>query len=233
MPFSRTAPPLAAITLISLCLSAKAENPDHLPPTEARDWFEQDDPAPPPQVGAGELVFLRSPPAQRTLYSKNQLRVTASSLADGWVHIRQCYSGLDAVAKTDIVYRYNGMRDLRIDSYRNIRAAAVSGNSVQLSEVGADASLCIQTEAQILYPGIDGQLVLRNGPFQRRYLDGYFPMHVNLEVSFPARSLRLLATEPHQQPGFTVATRAGYLEIDSWFAGSLTIEMVFVPVAEP
>jgi hypothetical protein len=194
---------------------------------QALEWLNDDGDATPPQAGADELMFLPEPPAGRTLHSQNQLTIDADSLADGWVHVVQCYDGLDAVPATEIVYRYRELRDLHIDSQRNIGQATVRGQSVQLSDVRDDATLCVGLQARIFYTQPDGGFLLRSGPFHRRFLDGYFPLHVTLEVRFPAASLKYAGTRPESQPGFSVTRRPGSVAIDSWFAGMLNIEIAF------
>lgn len=203
---------------------------------EAADWF--DEPLQPgvPQVAEGELRFLASAPATRILQSLNRLSVVPQSLEDGWVGLHQCYRGLDPVPDAEIVYAYKNLRGLEIQSHRGIASASVRQASIVLEGVGKDAQLCVVAEVQILRRNADGHYTLRNGPFHRRFLDGYFPMRVTLDVHFPAARLRLLSVSPAAQPGFSVAQDRGRLSIDALFAGSLTIEAVFVaavPVSAP
>lgn len=197
---------------------------------EAQSWFDDDDDSV-PQAGAGELIFLPGPPAGRTLHSRNILTIDEQSLAEGWVRLVQCYHGLDAVPDAEILYRYRELRDLHVDSQRNIGEATVHGQSVQLSDVGHDATLCVRLQARILYAQPDGGFLLRNGPFHRRFLDGYFPLHVTLEVRFPADALVYAGTQPVSQPGFGVTTAPGTVAIDSWFAGTLNVEIAFTTAA--
>jgi len=196
------------------------------------EWLPADDTEAVPQVGAGELLFLAAPPDSRTPLSDSRITVTETSLSDGWVHLEQCYSGLDAVPEAEVVYRYRDMRELRIVTTHNIGQATATQHSVQLKDVSNDAHLCIRALVRILYPLPDGRQVLRNGPFHRRFLDGYFPLHVRLQVEYPARALRYLGISPQAQPGFAVTTGDGLLTLDSWFAGELNIEISFRPVEQ-
>ena len=198
---------------------------------QAEAWLHESDNAV-PQARAGELLFLTAPPAGHTLHSRNTLTLDAESLSDGWVQLEQCYDGLDAVPDAEIVYRYRDLRDLRIASQRNIGRATVDGKSVQLSDVRHDATLCVRLRARILYAGPRGHYLLRNGPFNRRFLDGYFPLHVTLDVSFPPAMLNYAGIDPQAQPGFAVTTGPGAVAIDSWFAGTLNIEITFTTAAE-
>jgi hypothetical protein len=195
--------------------------------TELKDWFDEDTESGVPQAREGELVFLSPPPESRTLYSMNTITITRSSLDDGWVQVRQCYEGLDAVPEAEVVYQYKNMRHLRIQSKTNISQAVIREQRVQLTDVQHDATLCIQAEAQILYPQADGSFLLRNGPFHRRFLDGYFPMHVSMDVRLPSTLLRYIGISPESQPGFKVDLNDERVSIDAWFAGTLNIEMHF------
>jgi hypothetical protein len=203
---------------------------------EAADWFDEPPQPGVPQVAEGELRFLTSAPASRILESLNRLSVSAHSLEDGWVGLHQCYRGLDPVPDAEIVYAYRNMRGLEIQSHKGIARATARQTSIVLEGVGRDAQLCVVAEVQILRRNADGHYRLRNGPFHRRFLDGYFPMRVTLDVLLPAARLRLLSVSPPAQPGFSVAQDPGRLSIDALFAGSLTIEAVFaavVPASAP
>lgn len=194
---------------------------------ELEDWFNRESEPAAPQLREGEFVFLSPPPDNKTLHSINVITVTRSSIDDGWVQLRQCYEGLDAVPAAEVVYRYRKLRHLRIHSKTNIGQAVSRGQTVQLTDVRQDATLCIRAEAQILYPQADGRFLLRNGPFHRSFLDGYFPLHVSVGVQFPSALLQYLDTSPQAQPGFRVDVKGEHVDIDSWFVGKLTIEVLF------
>jgi hypothetical protein len=178
-------------------------------------------------INEGELQFLTSPPEKGALHSRNILTVTEQSLLNGWVSIDQCHEQLDPMQAVEVVYRYKNMRNLHIVETKNISRAWKEGNSIRLEDVSKNAKLCIQLEAKILYDQTDGTYVLRNGPFERRFLDGYFPMHVNLLISYPEGKLKFIKSQPHAAPGFDVALRDGNIVIESWFEGKLTIEIYF------
>ena len=225
----RSRPVLTTLLLVGCLLPncfAIAGNPSP-EDIELEDWFSEETEPGAPQLREGELVFLSPPPEYKTLHSINVITVTRTSLDDGWVQLRQCYEGLDAVPAAEVVYRYRNMRHLRIDSKTNIGQAVSREQTVQLTDVQQGATLCIRAEAQILYPQADGRFLLRNGPFHRRFLDGYFPLHVSVGVQFPSALLHYLDTSPEAQPGFTVDVKGEHVEIDSWFVGMLTIELHF------
>jgi hypothetical protein len=194
-------------------------------------WFDEPEPPAVPQAAPGELLFFTSPPATLVLQSLNRLFIDEHSLGDGWVRMQQCYRSLDPVPDAEIVYAYSSMRGLRIESQAGIGKATAEGAGVQLEDVGKGAELCVAADVQILTHNADGSYTLRNGPFHRRFLDGYFPMRVTLDVQFPPKRLRLLSVSPVAQPGFSVAQERGRISIDSLFAGALTIEVIFAATA--
>ena len=219
-----------AILLLTVCLlpagPARAES---VPSgdTVLEDWFAEDTQPGVTQASEGELVFLSPPPESGTLHSINTITVTRTSLDDGWVQLDQCYEGLDAVPAAEVVYQYRNMRHLRIHSKTHIGRAVTREQTVQLTDVQHGATLCIQAEAQILYPQADGRYLLRSGPFHRRFLDGYFPLHVGIDVQFPSTLLHYLDISPESQPGFKVDVTDEHVYIDTWFAGALSIEVYF------
>ncbi len=234
MRFGLQSPSLLLLWVIALLLSrplcASRELPDGL---MHQDWLEEHEPAPVAQAGKGELEFLAAPPETKVPTSQNWVILSESSLEDGWVQIIQCYDGLDAVPSMEVVYRFRNMRNLVVESVRFIREVTVEGSRVLLKEVQQGARLCIRTHAQILYANPAGDLLLRNGPFHRAFLDGYFPFHVTMHIIFPEQSLRFAGSEPAAQPGFQLTTDRGLVSIDSWFVGTLSTQVYFTREALP
>ncbi|MGD8911541.1 MAG: hypothetical protein PVJ68_02195 [Candidatus Thiodiazotropha sp.] len=58
------------------------------------------------------------------------------------------------------------------------------------SRTEAVAAICLQAETQSLHPTGQGGYQLRNGPYMRRFLDGYYPMLLTLQVDYPAELIR-------------------------------------------
>jgi hypothetical protein len=63
----------------------------------------------------------------------------------------------------------------------------------------------------------------------RSFLDGYYPMHVSLEIVLPPGNWRLFGSRPARQPGFEVQYAAGTVTADAWFSGRLYTEFHFLP----
>ena len=193
----------------------------------AVDWFEDDAEARARAVNEGELVFLEKAPAGRVLRTRNRLVLSPQSLAGGWVRLEQCQENLDPVPAMEIVYLYDAMRRLRIDSLRGMERAWVEDGSIQMAGVREGAAICVSADVRILHPGGDGRYELRSGPFHRRFLDGYYPLHLDYRVTWPPGHLALESVEPRKQPGLAVEQGPGALHIDALFEGRLAIRLLF------
>jgi len=186
------------------------------------DWPDEPDLA--EQVAAvndGELEFIPAADANGAHAHLNRIRITPESLDQGWVSLVQCHENLDAVPAAQILFRAGGIRNLGIDEARNIGRAWVEGHTVQLTDVGADARLCLRAESRALHALGDGLYRLRNGPYMRRFLDGYYPMRVALNIHYPADLLQLVGQSPASQPGFDVDRSEHGLDVDATFEGRL------------
>ena len=218
--------------IISLCLflllwSSSVHADEGMTPAELENWFEQDKVFSTDQVSEGELRFITQMPDKPVLHSLNKLEIALSSIDDGWVSLSQCYQNLDPVAVSEVVYQYKSMRDLTITKITNINRAEIKGQSIELTKVQKEAELCISARVRILYQNADGSYSLENGPFHRKFLDGYFPYHLTLEVHYPASRLQVQHTDPAEQPGLIIKLYKGHLLFDGIFEGILNVEVVF------
>lgn len=177
-------------------------------------------------VNEGTLQFLVTPPAKAVHHHQNRIRIDAAMLDTGWVALAQCHEHLDAVPRTQITFREGYVRDLAIDAQTGIGRAWVEGASVQLADVKPGARLCLTAFTRALRLE-DGRIRLVNGPYMRRFLDGYYPMRVTLEVEYPSAVLRVVYVEPAPQPGLAVSEAPGRLRLDALFEGELRTEIAF------
>jgi len=192
-------------------------------------WFESDGQVHPyiDNVSEGELRFLPKPPDKRVPTMVNEITILIASVKTGWVNIHQCYEDLDPITAVEVVYRYRDMRNLKINSTRNIKKAWVEGQSVQLEEVSHEASLCVSLQARNFYKDGEKRFVLRNGPYERKFLDGYYPLHVQLSVQYPVDKLHFMGSKPEPALGFTVRQTDTSVFVDTWFEGKLMTELLF------
>ena len=198
---------------------------------ELERWLESDELMPPSvsidQVNEGKLVFLSRRPARQVHHHQNHLVIYADSLLNGWVRLKQCHEHLDRVPRAQIMYNRERIRDLQITTSGNIEQSWVEDNTVQLRNVQENARLCVQAWTRALKANGDGSYSLRNGPFMRRFLDGYYPMRVSMQIDYAASGLRLIAMKPERQQGFDVTEQEGSLTFDAWFEGRLKTEFLF------
>ena len=181
----------------------------------------------PSTVNEGELVFHAPPPAGAVHTHYNRITLTGQSLQDGWAGLYQCHMHLDAVPDAQIVFRQGRIRELEVAKTVAIGQARVEGHTVQLKDVLPGAELCLRAESRVVTPA-DGGFMVRNGPFMRSFLDGYYPMHVTLEIVLPHGDWQLFGSRPASQPGFEVQYRAGTVTADAWFSGKLRTEFHFL-----
>ena len=182
------------------------------------------------EVNRGSLNFFSSAPEGEHLRIINHLRIEETSLKDGWVTMNQCHENLEAFPRAEVVYAYEEMRSLRVVETTKIANAKVDGNSVQLSEVRQGAKLCVQADVRIMRKQKGGSYQLINGPFYRRFLDGFYPLYVELVINFPENSLQFKSVKPDRQPGLSVSKQPGKLTLQAWFEGELAFEVYWVPI---
>jgi len=197
-------------------------------PDDPQKWLEGDEENKALQVNEGSLAFLATPPKGKKTHSVvNTITISNTSLKSHWVDLYQCHKNLDPVAASEIVYSYHHIRNLRIEHYYGMEKAWIEKQSVQMQNIGKGASLCVIAQVQILMPTKDGGFRLRNGPYFRKFLDGYYPFHLKLKINYPSSTLSLQTTTPSQQSGFNVLRDDGKVIMDAWFEGKLAVEARF------
>ncbi len=200
----------------------------------AADSGEAEFPRTAADVNRGELHFLEAtPPGRAVHHFRNHLTVEEESLVSGWVRMHQCHENLDPVPDAQIVYGAATMRGLQVESVRNIGRAWVENSSVQMQDIQANAQICVSGVTQALKREPDGHWALRNGPYMRRFLDGYYPIRVSMAVTLETRRLRFIASEPEEQPGFRIWRGEGEIGFDTLFEGVLRTTLRFAETSAP
>lgn len=216
-------PPLSGLIALLVAGASAATEPTE----EQLRWLESDELAPPEfQVNMGELEFLATPPDKPVPHSDNSFWITPATLENGWLKLRQCHENLDPVPELEVTYQYKQMRDLRIVEQHNIGFAEVIANSVQMSDLQRGNRLCVEAQIRVLYQEGE-QYRLVNGPYHRRFLDGYYPYHVTLRIHYPAELIEPVTIQPEARPGLTINTQPGALTIEAWFEGRLMTGVIF------
>ena len=178
-------------------------------------------------VNEGPLRFLNTPPARPVHHHQNRIRIDGGSLSSGWVSLSQCHDHLDAVPRAQITFREGYVRDLKIDLSAGIEQAWVEGASVQLRNVAPGARLCLSAQTRALRNVGNGYFDLVNGPYMRKFLDGYYPMRVTLDIDYPPEILALIDVSPPQQAGLSLVEQPGSIHVDTVFEGELRMLFQF------
>lgn len=220
---------MRTILAVALLLAAGAQGEPADEPWDAEEELR----ARIARVNTGALAFLATPPARAVHHHHNEVILGPESLADGWARLRQCHEHLDPVPRAEVVFRGGRVRNLRVESSSDIERAWVEGASVQLVGVSAGARLCVEAESQVLTRNDDGGYSVRNGPYMRRFLDGYYPMQVSVEVHYPCDRLRFTGATPSPQPGFVLRESSCRVDLEAWFEGKLNTELRFEALEPP
>ncbi len=173
------------------------------------------------EVNDGDLHFLTREPNKPVHHHQNRLFLSDDSLVSGWVRLEQCHQYLDSVPSMQIVYGQDRIRNLAIVRSENIGKAWVHENTVQMEQIGHDALICIGAESRALHADGDGIYSLSNGPFMRRFLDGYYPMRVSLNVTLETGKLHFIDITPAPQPGFDLKQDGANVGYEALFEGKL------------
>lgn len=213
-------------------LGQVAVSADEISPEELERWFNSDEFGPPmatktKTVSDGHLAFLTSPPEDKLHHHHNRVTILPNSLTDGWVKVTQCHNNLDQVSAAQVVFKKERVRNLKVVESKNIGRAWVEGPTVQMTDIGPNATICLQARTRALYIKNDGSYCLRNGPFMRRFLDGYFPIRVSMDVYYQGTGLKLVNTSPVEQKGFSIWQKPEQLGFDTIFEGRLKTEFSF------
>ncbi len=198
-------------------------------PEELEKWFNSDTLDPPnyTYVNEGELVFLKIKPEKSVHHHSSLMIIEEKSLNDGWVKMRQCHNNMDVFGEVQIVFKPGRVKQMKVSSAINIEKAWVEGSTIQLVNVQKDASICLEGYSKALTMNDDGSYTLHNGPFMRRFLDGYYPMHVSLDVKYQGTGLKMDEISPGIQDGFTLNSNEEQLGVDAWFEGKLRTKIRF------
>ncbi len=172
-------------------------------------------------VNEGQLTFLTKAPDKPIHHHYNHIFISDDSLRTGWVRLEQCHRHLDPVPSMQVVYGKDRSRHIRIQRSENIGKVWVHEHTVQMEQVEPNALLCVTLESQALRTDAEGNFQLANGPYMRRFLDGYYPMRVTMEVTLQTPRLRFSDITPAPQTGFSFHENGRELAYDALFEGRL------------
>jgi len=196
---------------------------------ELEKWFNSNEDTPDPLklINEGELVFLNNKPEQDPHHAKHIITILPGSLKDGWVILAQCHNNLDVTPAAQVIFQNKRVRDLKVTSSTNIKKAWVENDTVQLEKIGKGATLCLELQTKALWKNKDHSYSLRTGPYQRRFLDGYFPMDLHVDINYPDYILAYKNIAPEIQPGLSVTHNADSIKVNALFKGKLHLSVNF------
>lgn len=212
---------LFAATLVNPSFSR-----EYLSPEDLEKWFNSDDELPTDKINEGTLKFINNSPTKGVFHSTINISIDQNSIEQGWTSLSQCYSNLDPISLTAIVYRKIHIKDIEILSTKNIQKAKISGHKVILNEVSENAEICIKLSSRNFYQNEDKSFSLVNGPYHRRFFDGYFPYHLTLNIQYTP-NLNYHYSIPKKQNGFNVTQNLHALKVNTLFEGKLKTEFRF------
>ncbi len=178
-------------------------------------------------VNEGELRFLDREPARAVHHHNSRIMISGASLIDGWVQMEQCHDHLDRVGAAQILFNPGRTRALEVLRFLNMDTAFVEDSAIQLRGVRAGAEVCLRLQSKALHRLDPGVYELQNGPFMRRFLDGFYPLRLSLQIEYPP-SLTLVDITPTARPGFYVTQRPGHVGVEAMFEGQLWTRFRFV-----
>ena len=179
------------------------------------------------QVNEGTLRFLPGPSEKPVHHHRNLITIYDHSLEDGWVGLEQCHENLDAVPDAQIVYKKEHVVDIEVIRTENIGRAWSDDSSVQLKDIGKDAVICIRARSHALSRNGEMSFNLSNGPYMRKFLDGYYPMQVSMTVRLDTRKLRFVESIPQEQTGFRIWQHSNEVGYEALFEGVLRTVLRF------
>lgn len=214
--------------ILMTCLGCMLSSIVNAMPDEAEieAWFNDDAEQRAVDVNEGQLHFLNRSEGPGLHKGINQIRLIPASLQDGWVELVQCHEQLDAVPLAEVIYPNYVLRKLKIIEASSIDKVSTQDATVQLQGIKSNARLCVGMEIQALEKH-GGNYVLSNGPFQRRFLDGYYPMHIILEVNYVGSGLMPVQVWPEAQTGLQIDDKGGQLRLNAIFEGRLETRIEF------
>jgi hypothetical protein len=178
-------------------------------------------------VNEGDLDFLAGAPDGPVHHHHSRIVISERSLIDGWVVLEQCHVNLDRVPAAQIVFNPERSRALAVTSVRNIERAFAEGNTIQLQGIGVHSRVCVRAESLALRRPETDVFELVNGPFMRRFLDGYYPLRLSLRIEHPP-TIALADFSPVAQPGFSVTQAPGHVAVEALFEGQLHTRFRFL-----
>lgn len=151
---------------------------------EERAFLENDSFFKAMAVNEGELTWVAPEKTDNQYALFNKLILNDESLKTGRVEFEQCHTNLDEISAIDIVYNAKTTQSLELLSKSKIQRVAILPAKAELYGVQKGAEVCLKGTLNLLAKTATGRWQLPRGPYMRKFLDGYYPMHVQESLSW-------------------------------------------------
>lgn len=196
------------------------------------EWFNDDWESRVAEVSEGQLLWQQGPITAQTPRVTIHIEFDPAGAQSGWLAVSQCHAPLDPVPAAELVFTERKVRVVRVVAYERIAQVSVQGEQVELTGIGAAARLCVDSEQQIAQPLPGGLLAVIAGPYQRRFLDGYYPQGIEIGLHYPADRFRFVRLHPAELASQAdLQDRPGELHFTAHVAGRLKFAFVFQAIA--
>jgi len=144
-------------------------------------------------INEGKITAV-DPSLTRSQYALfNKIHFLPDSLQSSQVDFTQCHKNLDAMNAIDIVYNAQTISNLQVQSSTHIGSYTTERDKIELKNIAQGAEICISGTTNLLsYDSQTQQWLLVRGPYMRKFLDGYYPMHLQEQIDLSATNLSLV-----------------------------------------
>lgn len=217
---------------------------------EERAFLEDDSFFQTMQVQDSPIKWVNPQKTENQYALTNEITITNNSFKTGFVNFSQCHTHLDAIRAIDIVYNPETTQQLKVLSSQKIQKVIAHAASIELKNVEKGAEVCVAGKVKTFRFDQQNQAwVLLRGPYMRKFLDGYYPMHVQETIQWPQAPIkwkktevfdksqnqfvkifsdRLLTKNPAETPHPQMQKSPQKIQGDYWFEGKLKINYLFI-----
>ena len=177
------------------------------------------------EISSGELKFLDPSGVPEGYWLHNIINIDQSSLKTGWVQFEQCHYELDPTNLITITYNKDRTKNLAVKHSLGIEKHTIIDTHIDLKNIQKGAEICVFGETKTLHKTPQG-FVMKRGPYMRRFLDGYYPMHVEESITYNPKIYPDIKYYINQL-GRTFKLEYNSINAQYWFEGELKPEYVF------
>lgn len=171
------------------------------------------------EISSEQLTFIAPSTVPKGYWLHNIITIEKTSLETGWVQFEQCHYELDPTNLITITYNKERTKNLAVKHSLGIENHAIIGTDIDLKNIQKGAEICVFGETKTLFETDQG-FVMKRGPYMRRFLDGYYPMHVEESISYPS-VIEPDKTQYNNSLGKIFKLYSNSINAQYWFEGAL------------